>query len=705
MRRIPRRSATPSALAAIILVLLAGGYMAVRSGILVRPSAAALAGLIEVPRYDILAWQAARETEILADYAAASHGLRDPYVAVDPYGMNPLSALAIFETKRPCRIRVAVAGDDARTDFVYDLGAPAIHHEVPILGLYAGRANRVTLRAAYASGPAEEAVLALRTEGLPSDFAAHVLIASRPERMEPGVTLCVACFEQSYTCLLDCRGQVRGYLSRRRMGHGTSMILLRDGNMLGTGDELRQVPYNMASLREFNWLGKIFREYEIPNGVHHDIAELPDGDILAASNSADLFASGTREDEAIVIDRRTGAVLRTYDFRKLLDETRKPYNHFAPDIRNAPNRDWMHLNAVAIDPYDGGLIVSSPIQSMVVKLDPAGRGIEWILGPHEGYGGGSAPLARYLLKAEGPGFEWQWGQHAPVVMPDRDGDPGTLDLLLLDNGQSRSFTEAGALPPAANHSRGVQFRIDERLRSVRRIWQYGEDRGSDCYATFLGSAQYLPLTGNRLLDFGGQPRNKGVPTDDIVPAVFGDAEVDSRIVEATEAGETVFEVAVKANAYTSSAETYRAERLPLFSQSSFDYRLGERRGARLGSSYTCAPATDPAPPLLHAGGLALRFGDLHREGDRLVVDGTLSFHGAAYLLGRAWLVLRSADTVRVYAANSGLAGRFFASIDLSRLPAGVYEFSVAGAARTGNDALSGPLRRGFAATGYRVTVP
>jgi arylsulfate sulfotransferase len=687
----------------IVLAVAFSSIVAVKSGLLVKPSEKSLAVLKEIPQFDILDNQSEKERGILRDYGAGTYTFQKPYVLLNPYGMNPLSALILFETKKPSRINVIIRGDDKYSTFFYRSDEFVTFHQIPILGLYAGRNNAVILKSSDNSGRTETSIVSIATEPLPPDFQTYRLISSKPEKMERGVTLSIACFERSYTCILDSRGLVRGYLSNRRMAHGTSIIRLKNGNFLATGDEYKQIPYNMTSLWEFNWLGKVFREYEIPNAVHHGISELPNSDILCVSNAKNMFESGTREDVAIIIDRKTGTVKKEYDFRAILDEKRDPYHHFHPDIKNPPNIDWMHMNAAIWDKRDAGIIVSSPMQSMLVKIDSTTSRIKWIFGPHEGYEGRSADLTKYLLTPVGDGFEWQWCQHKPMILSNQDDNPATLDILLFDNGQSKSFTKAGSISPEKNYSRGVQYRIDENKMTVRQIWQYGKERGADGYATFLGSADYLPASRNRLIAFGGQLRNSGVPTDEIVSGVMGQSSIESRIVEVSESNEVVFEVYAKGNEYSSSAETYQAERFELYSPYGYKYRLGEVRGERLGQSYFCALNTDFSPPPIFTWNLGVKFNDIHREGNRLVVDGELLYKGKTYLLGRAFLIFRSVDAVRVFASNSGLNSRFFASINLDDLPKGVYQLSIAGAVREGNDTQNGTLFSGHARTEYKVT--
>jgi arylsulfate sulfotransferase len=682
-----------------LALLLTAGWL-IRDGILVKPTAASLAKGVEFPKYDVLQWQAEREAEILEDYAAGVYTLQDPYILVDPYEMNPCSALVIFEAATAGDFEITILGDDDLATYRYVKTSRATHVELPIIGLYAGRENKVVL----IDSQGNIAQLSIETEPLPVDFPTYSIEKAEPAKMEPGITMFIALSERAYTTLMDHNGAVRGYLAGRNRPHGTSLIQLENGNLMTTGDEYKQIPYNMASLWEFNWLGKIFREYEIPNAVHHDIEEMPNGDILAVSNNRDMFNSGTREDVVIVIDRETGEITREYDFRKILDETRDPVTHFHPNIKNINNADWMHANAANFVEAENLIIVSAAVQSQVVAIDAATAEIRWILGPHEGYEGASAYLRQYLLTPVGSTFEWQWAQHEPMLLPDFDFDPDTLDLMLFDNGQSRSFYKENEVPPELNYSRGVHYRINEKEMTVEQIWQYGKECGVQCYATFLGDADYLPVTGNRLITFGGQIFSDGARSDEIVSTVMGLLATRSVIREVTGTGEVVFSVSVSDNANTSTASTYQAERMPLFSAPSFDYRLGDIQAERVGRSYTSQVSDMIQAPLFYMGDLEVIFDRAFIEGERLVVDGHMLYQGKTYLLGRALFILRSQEHTYVYAANPGLNSRFFMSLDLNELAPGSYQLSIAGGVVEGNDYL-GKQQRAHVKTPYVIHVP
>ncbi len=685
-------------LSALLLLAVVAGALA--AGVFVMPSKAALAALTEVASFDILSGQAEREAEILEDYGAGTYSYEIPYVLVDPYGMNPCSALAVYDTEQPRDVSVTIEGDEEYSTYRYTVRSTGTRQEIPLLYLYAGRENHIVLD----DGRGRIVQLSVTTEPLPEDFQTLELEASVPDLMEPGLTLLTACFEDSYTALIDPDGKTRGYLSNVRMAHGTTMLALRNGHMLATGDEYRQLPYNMTSLWEFDWLGKVYREFEVPNGIHHSLCELPDGNILAASNARDLFTAGTREDVAVVIDRTTGTIVKEYDYRKILDETRAPYHHFDPGVLHALNVDWMHMNSVHYDTEHAAVIVSSPIQSQVISIDSATGAIQWILGPPEGYEGNSAHLVEYLLTPVGSDFEWSWGQHGLDILPDADHDPDTIDLLMFDNGQNRSFTEADAISAENNYSRGVLYRIRLSDRTVEQLWQYGKERGSDGYATFLGDADHLPGTGNILIDFGGQLRVEGKPVDRIIGGVLGTIETDSRIVEVAPSGQVVFEIASRGNEYSSSAETYQVERLPVPAIMTVDAPLGAVRGERVGESYLIpASATAKVPPIFF-GKIDVSFRRFVNENGRLVVDGNLTYEERTYLLGKAMVIFRSRTRSYVFPANSGLNGRFFASIDTRGMAADTYRISIAGAVRMGNDAASGKTYQGHVPTEYKLTI-
>jgi len=683
----------------IIVLIIASLALVYFSGMLVTPSNREMGTYTAVENKDILDFQYKREMDILKDYEAGTYTLQNPYVIQDPYQANPLSAVIIFETDQPSITQIFVEGKDDLVSFNYTYQQPKTHHEIAVLGLYPDSENTVRITVNTETGDAQSVDLQLKTEALPIDFPTINVEVSQPELMEPGVTLMIPCFETNYTYLLDANGDVRAYFSYKSFGHGTAMRMLENGRLLVTGDVMKIMPYNMHNLWEMNLLGKVFKEYEIPNAIHHDIIELENGDFLATSNNVDMPLNyDTREDVIIQIDRTTGLVTKEHDLRAMLDENRSPYHHFDPNIENAPSLDWAHLNSVEFDYDDNGIIASSPIQSAIVKFNSETDEIQWILSAPENWD--TEYHDDLLTPLEPEDFEWMWGQHAVKILPDEDNNPDTIDLLVFDNGQVRSYSEESGIAPENNYSRAVIYRVDEKKMTVEQLWQYGKERGSEAYSTFLGSSDYLPETENILSSFGGMLRKDGIPVDSIIDGVLGKQQIVSRVIEVQQSGEPVFEVFMTPN-NKNNAETYQARRIELYT-SGIDYSLGQLQAQQFGEVQS-ARMEDITLLNFFINRFDFSFTQLYEKDGYLIYQGYFFYQDEAYLLGRMNMVLKNRENEYIFQGNSGINGNIYGRIDLSQLEPGEYAIYAIGGVIEGND-VNGKIKPGYNPTGYKITV-
>lgn len=146
---------------------------------------------------------------------------------------------------------------------------------------------------------------------------------------------------------------------------------------------------------------------------------------------------------------------------------------------------------------------------------------------------------KYLLNPIGEGFEWQYGQHAPVILPDQDNNPDTIDILLFDNGLHRFDLDAelqrqirnNEIAPPQLYSRMAQYRINEKEKTVEQIWEFGKEFGNMLYSPARGNANLLP-NGNRLALFDVQPDPQ---TDKNNAATFFEVTDQSQIVWSAQA--------------------------------------------------------------------------------------------------------------------------------------------------------------------------
>ena len=464
------------------------------------------------------------EQELRAYYMAGEYHFENPLVIQDPYKTAPLTALVIFDTEEPSQISLHIPGGGLKTAVDFAFPGYSKHHELPILGLYANTLNHVTLSMQVQGGGIKQTEIDLQTEPLPLTTPIFRVDFADANRYSPGFNFPSLDFKPVF----DLEGNVRWYSSRESFRIFSRM---ENGHFLFTyltGDQ------KQTAVFEQDLLGKIYTTYYIEAGIHHDIHELPGGNLLMTSSDP---LSGTIEDLILEIDRRNGHIIRTFDLKDYLDVSR-------PAEIGLPENDWLHMNSIVYDPSDRSIIFSSRAQSAVVKMSYPGMQIKWILGSHDNW---SEKYQPYLLTPLGENFEWPWSQHHATLLTPRNPDENILDILLYDNGQYRSFDLATAFSPPESYSRVVHYRIDEEAMIIEQIWEYGKERGPALLSTFGGSAYQLS-NANVLGDWGsiardsaGNPVLKPGSNDSMQSTLIEiDPQTDQVIFECTVPGQGIY---------------------------------------------------------------------------------------------------------------------------------------------------------------------
>ena len=481
---------------------------------------------------DAITQQEKIEADLRAYYKAGIYTFTDPLVIQDPYQTAPLTALLIFDTPENSQISIHVPGKTPTSGVDFTFAGYQRYHEIPVYGLYAATLNHVTISLKTQNGESAQTEVDLQTEPLPVYMQVFQVDKANPDKYSPG-------FNFSFTAqkpVFDMNGNVRWYSEQKNSFR--VFVRLQNGRFLFT--------YSVADLEgnlimEQDLLGKIYTIYHITDGIHHDIFELPAGNLLITSSD---LRSDTIEDYIIEVDRSSGHILRSFDLKNYLDE-------FRPRGIGLPENDWLHLNSIVYDPTDDTIIISSRAQSAVIKMTYPGMQIKWILGPHDNW---SAKYQPYLLTPVGEKFEWPWSQHhATLYGPNIPGD-NFIDILLFDNGLYRSFDSASTNLPSEWYSRVVHYRIDEASMTVEQVWEYGKERGSAIFSG-SGDSAYLLSNGNVLGCWGISKDAQGNPS--VVNDIIGTEE--TKIIEVDPSNnEVIFEVAVPGTAI------YRAVRAGLY---------------------------------------------------------------------------------------------------------------------------------------------
>lgn len=487
-----------------------------------------------------------QQVEVLADIKAHCEKVQPtferPLVVLNPYKVCPLSGLMMFFINDSALLEIEVEGLTKQYKIHKGLC------EIPILGLKPAQSNTINIRLITETGNELNNTLVLQTEELPINYPQIEVKVMKPLDIEKGLislslgrSVGVKTVEALYS-IVDEKGSVR-WLYTGMTAH--VFRKLRNGNLIVDAPVSSGVcgAYTSAGFIEMDFLGHIKGFYRLPNGLHHDVYELPNGNFLAITQGKE-----TKQDLLVELERKSGEIIKEWNFREILDLERQTV---IDKISVNHPLDWLHLNAIVYDEKDNSIIATSRNQSCMVKFDKETSQIHWIIAPEEGWNNHLKP---YVLEPKHKEI-LSWAPHTPVI-----GHNG--EMFMFDNGNFRSYDMNEAKHAYENFSRGIGYRLNLELGTYEKVWSYGEERGNELYCPYLGSISIL-ANNNRLMCFGGITKDIfGGPTDDMKSDRMKNEVV---IVETTAdmPAQVVFEMAMKDRDITKPTgyKCYRAERI------------------------------------------------------------------------------------------------------------------------------------------------
>lgn len=455
----------------------------------------------------------------------SSLGLTDEMIKINPTGYAPLSARLTCSFPVEGCLKVCVKGKQGRAgDLSHRFPKYGYTHQEYIHGLYDNYANTLYITLTDKQGRerlTDSLTVVTPDVGLPSQLPAMKAVVSQPEKMEPGVTLVNFLGDNEYDThrpyMIDAEGEVRWALLLKghpEMGNitaHTGLKRLPNGHFY-CGD------VKSGRILEFDMVGNLAHQWSLKaHGYtfHHDVTVMPNGHFLATvskDNSVNAEGKATIFDYIVEIEPENGGLVKEWDLKKSLDEKRTALVPAGDTI--AVGGNWAHANAVVYSPDDDCLIVSCRYQG-IVKLNRSNQ-VVWLLSPHKGWnnpgtllkpkdasGGWITDPAVIAGEAARDDFDWCWGPHDPVLLPDGH-------LWVFDNGFFRQYEDIDLYSPRG-YSRAVEYEINEAEKSVRQVWQYGRERGRVCYGVAISSVQPLAETNHVLFSPGvGTPNVNGV---------------------------------------------------------------------------------------------------------------------------------------------------------------------------------------------------
>ncbi len=528
------------------------------------------------------------EEAFLKECNAGSFTFDKPYVKVNPYIIAPLTAIIHFKTDSATSVAITVKGKEKAGDMSFKF-PKATEHFLPVLGLYGGHNNKVELTL----DDGKTTTVEIKTDALADNVHTPTSINTTSDYMGDLVVI-ISPTSPAATAAYDYKGDVRWYGT---LNFSFDVKRVKNGRLLLGTQRLLMPPYHTTGVYEMGMIGKIYKEYRLPGGYHHDQIEMEDGNLLVLTQDP---PRGTVEDMCVLIDRKTGKILKRWDYQTFL-----PQDCGGSGSQDA--HDWFHNNSVWFDKKTNSLTFSGRHQDIVVNIDYDTSKLNWIIGDPEGW---PQDMQKYFFKPVGDvaNFDWQYEQHSAVVLPDGD-------IMCFDNGHYRAKVKEKYVDAKDNFSRGVRYRIDTKKMEIEQVWQYGKERGAEFFSTYICNVEYYG-EGHYMVHSGGTGSIDGIacnrpPVSMTVEAGGDKVKLNSITVEIKD-NKVVYEMQVPGN-------YYRAEKLPLYCDGD---RLSFGKGEILGT-LGITEEFDTIPDVADGGLVPDQYKiKLAQEADRLVMKGS-----------------------------------------------------------------------------------
>ena len=485
------------------------------------------------------------QSEYEKDFKTNGYKIENPNIIIDPYKSSPLTALVLFETKNDVTPKVTVVGKDKNTTITHTFQNTTKHY-LSIYGLYPDYENKVIIEYKE-KGKQIKKEVTIKTDKLPDDFPLPTSVNSKKEELGTEFYFYTPS-SKGYSCAYDMNGDVRWYLTHYAIWDNTR---LKNGNMLVSTERLINTPYYMTGLYEIDMFGKIYKEYSLPGGYHHDYYEIPNGNLLVATDDFDN-KYGTVEDYIVELDRKNGKIVNKIDLKNILKMT-------DGKSENWTSYDWFHNNSVWYDEKTNSITLSGRHQDAVINIDYKTKKLNWIIGDSKNW---SKDYQKYFFKKVGENFEWQWSQHAAMIT--KEGY-----VFLFDNGNNKSKIKDNYVPADKSYSRGVMYKINKKNMTIEQIWEYGKERGSDFYSPYISDVDYLDKN-HYIVHSGGIVKEDGKPSNQPAGLSTGNIALKSDTVELLN-DKVIFELVLPTN-------NYRVEKMNIYNDTKLELGKAKRVG-------------------------------------------------------------------------------------------------------------------------------
>ncbi|MDD3453797.1 MAG: aryl-sulfate sulfotransferase [Bacilli bacterium] len=454
---------------------------------------------------DIYAQQDIIDEEIKGYINDSSYTLTKAKIMLNPYKISPLTALIIFKTKTEVSITVNINGIDVTTT------EKSKKHSIPIYGLNDNFDNTVILT----TSDKQSATYTIKTE---DSGIASLDVKTSSAKLNDDLYFMTSPLGDPITAY-DKEGKLKWYLTENFY---TDIEFLSNGHMLLANGELGTTYGVVSGLVEVDYLGKIYNQYIVDGGMHHEVNELSNGNFLVAGTNP---SSGRIYDYISEIDVKTGKTIKKVDLFEII-------NKIDSELTKSFDYKWAWNNSIYLNEETNLLVVSLRDMNSVLAIDYETLQLKWIFGDPKYW---SNKFDEYFLKVT-DNSRYPLGQHSAFITDD--------NLLgIFNNGyDAYKAGEVNCTELLDNYSSLVLYNIDDM--NIKTNWEYGTDKSYFSYA--LSNFQILN-NDNKLANFGWEFTEESYHVEGCLQ--LGNMDIFANIIELSPNDEILFDATINQGKY------------------------------------------------------------------------------------------------------------------------------------------------------------
>lgn len=420
------------------------------------------------------------DTDMKSQYENSDYTMDKPYIKVNPYDVNELSAYLAFNTDQDLTYKYTVEGKtkDADLTFKGPNEAESDTIVIPVFGLYQDYTNKVDFTFKTTDGKTTHQSYELKTGDLspmPNLSQADYTYYNKDEtksKMKNHVII------DNYGFAYDINGDVRngGFSADSRYG----FLKLINGNYYEAPSEVN----DKSVLYQVNAMGRVNPNFystdEKGDYINHDLTAYKDNIISFMSVSGQGIKSDDYgEAQLALVNSDDGAIIDTFDFTDF-------YKNSGDKVLDNTAKGDVHFNSLDYNSVNDELLINSRSYSQILSVNPKTKEINWIFDDPSTVG---KDHSQYLLTPE-KGTTFPNGEHNVEFVPDSVAknypwyEEGYTYMSMFDNKscmnsdekeQNRNDIWQDANMDACTYhpnSTGEVYAIDEDNKTVKSVASY-----------------------------------------------------------------------------------------------------------------------------------------------------------------------------------------------------------------------------------------